>query len=103
HVGEQDRHQDRIDDLHHAADRAGDLTMDSTISTDLPLLIELLVARRLLDSKGVETAFREQAKRGCTLEEALLHARLVTEVNIARAYSEQLLLPLVVTADAIDV
>jgi len=77
--------------------------MDAGLSSELPLIIELLVARRLLDSKGVETAFREQTKRGCTLEEALLHARLATEVQIARDYSEQLLLPLVMTSDAIDV
>lgn len=69
---------------------------------EYPLLLNLLLANKLIEKAGIEAALREQSKRNCSLEEALLFAQVVPELAIAKTYAEHLHVPLVSSPDPID-
>ena len=68
--------------------------MNKTFTTDQPLLVQLLIKRGLLKDDELNS-FRETLKRtGGSIEDALIGSNVVTEVDIATAYGEELGIPL---------
>ena len=67
---------------------------------DRPLLLELLLAKKLIDLKKTEAILKEQTKIECGIEEAVTNTRSATEDAIAECYAEFLNVPLVKSVDA---
>src|SRR5438132_3467989 len=64
------------------------------VSSRLPLIVQLLLDKGLLDSRKLETLREAQTKDSSPLEGILVKKGLVSDHDIARAYSEYLLVPL---------
>jgi type IV pilus assembly protein PilB len=68
---------------------------------NLPLIVELIRKRGQINDKQVTLIMREQERRNCTYEEAMLFLKLTSEEVIAQVFAEYLAIPLVTSIDAI--
>jgi len=77
---------------------------DAGSSASRPLLLELLLERKRVDDKGIETILKEQTKRNCPLEDAIFISQLVSPEDVASTYADYLRLPLIKTLepDSVD-
>ena len=66
----------------------------SSLTDAQPLIVELLLARELLDAKKLDTLREAQSKDNSPVEQVLLNKNLVTDRDIALAYAEHLQVPL---------
>ncbi|HLA83986.1 MAG TPA: ATPase, T2SS/T4P/T4SS family [Thermoguttaceae bacterium] len=66
----------------------------ATVAAARTLIVELLLKKGRLDEKHLPTIQESQTKEKLSIEEILLKKRLVTERDIAEAYSEYLMVPL---------
>jgi type IV pilus assembly protein PilB len=66
----------------------------TSITGTRPLIVDLLLKRGALQEKDLPTINEAQAKDKLAIEEVLLKKRLVSERDIAEAYSEYLMVPL---------
>src|SRR5262249_23692168 len=64
------------------------------VNTSYPVIVQLLLDKELLDSQKLEILREVQAKESSPLEGILVKKGLVSDHDIALAYSEYLLVPL---------
>jgi hypothetical protein len=65
-----------------------------TIQDSQPLIVELLLARSMLDSKSLDVLREAQGKSNSPIEQLLVQKNLVTDRDIAQVYSQHLMIPL---------
>jgi type IV pilus assembly protein PilB len=66
-----------------------------TMESGRDLIVELLIQERKLDEKNVEAIYEIQRKESCRIEHALVMSRVVSDTDLAAAYSGKLHVPLV--------
>ncbi|HVE12108.1 MAG TPA: GspE/PulE family protein [Elusimicrobiota bacterium] len=66
---------------------------------ELPLILDLLLQKKLLTDKKVQLVLREQERRNCGYVEAILHAKAASEEDIAKCYAEYFKIPAVFAVD----
>ncbi len=69
------------------------LTSETNLHDNQPLVVELLLARSLLDAKKLEVLREVQSKDSSPVEQILVQKNLVADRDIALAYSEHLKIP----------
>jgi type IV pilus assembly protein PilB len=74
---------------------------EQPLTIDQPLVVQLLLEKGSLTAADLAEAQQAMTRGGGTIEEALVHANLATDVDIAQAYAEHLRLPLLGEADRI--
>ena len=67
--------------------------MNVETSNEQPLILSLLLEKKLIDPKGLEKANREQIRHSYSIEEALVRAEVVNEEIIADLYAKHLGMP----------
>jgi type IV pilus assembly protein PilB len=66
----------------------------STLNDSQPLIVELLLARELLDAKKLEALREAQSKDNSPIEQVLVNKNLVSDQDLAAAYSDYLRVPM---------
>ena len=69
--------------------------MNDTLLSEQPLVVQLLLQRGLLEEGDLTEVHKALGLPSGTAEEALIRASLVTDIEIAEAYAEQMHLPIV--------
>jgi type IV pilus assembly protein PilB len=70
------------------------MSPQATLNDNQPLIVELLLSRELLDTKKLDALREAQGKDSSPVEQILVQKNLVTDRDIAVAYSEHLMVPL---------
>jgi type IV pilus assembly protein PilB len=73
---------------------------EPNLPAPLPVIFELLSQKTILKESDIPLVLREQERRNCSYEEALLFAKAASEEDIARSFSEYFAIPLVLARDA---